>query len=180
MTAVIFVVALLYVFLFFGTGIDRVSLVKSSVSTFAILFTVMMFFLDAPGIEFISIGFSISIWLYLLGTLFYGQPHPSDISKIEYRIFSIPNVTVVIIATITIYARAYYFDGIADCTSKDACKDMLSAVYFSIVTWTTLGYGDLAPKKDFYLTAASQALLGYVGMSIVIGIVTSKLNKFFD
>jgi hypothetical protein len=57
---------------------------------------------------------------------------------------------------------------------------MLSAVYFSIVTWTTLGYGDLAPKKDFYLTAASQALLGYVGMSIVIGIVTSKLNKFFD
>jgi hypothetical protein len=63
MTAVIFVVALLYVFLFFGTGIDRVSLVKSSVSTFAILFTVMMFFLDAPGIEFISIGFSVSIWL---------------------------------------------------------------------------------------------------------------------
>jgi Ion channel len=180
LSAVIFLVTLLYAFLFFGTGIDRVTLVKSSVSVFAILFMVIMFSFDASGIEFISIGFAVSIWLYLIGTLFYGKLSEREPNTIEYRTFSIPNVIIVILCTIVIYARAYYFDGIADCANKGACKDMLSAIYFSIVTWTTLGYGDLAPKKDFYLTAASQALLGYVGMSLVIGIVTSKLSKFLD
>lgn len=35
-----------------------------------------------------------------------------------------------------------------------------SAIYFSVVTFTTLGYGDLLPKPEFRWLAASEALAG--------------------
>jgi Ion channel len=180
MALVVVLTFVVFAILLLSKAVDRVFLIKASVSIFAILFTVWVFFLDAPGIELLSIGYALSLWGYLLATLFYAEYSASDGSKLEYRIFSVTNVAVVIICTIMIYARAYYFEGIANCEEKSACHDFLSAIYFSIVTWTTLGYGDLIPRKEFYLTAASEALIGYVGMSIVIGIVTHKLTKFLD
>jgi Ion channel len=36
-----------------------------------------------------------------------------------------------------------------------------TALYFSVVTWTTLGYGDFRPTPDARLWAAAEALLGY-------------------
>jgi voltage-gated potassium channel Kch len=35
-----------------------------------------------------------------------------------------------------------------------------TALYLSVVTFTTLGYGDLAPRQEFRLVAASEALAG--------------------
>ena len=35
-----------------------------------------------------------------------------------------------------------------------------AALYFSTVTFTTLGYGDVVPKQSFRLFAASEALVG--------------------
>jgi hypothetical protein len=41
-------------------------------------------------------------------------------------------------------------------------KGFRTALYFSIVTFTTLGYGDLAPKPAYRLWAGSEALVGIV------------------
>ena len=49
--------------------------------------------------------------------------------------------------------------------------DTLTALYFSIVTWTTLGYGDLKPLPDFRLLAAFQALVGYVFLGVIVGLI---------
>jgi len=180
LTIIITLAVLLYFFLFFSNIVDRTRLVHSSVAVFSSLIGVLIFFVDSVGIEFVSVGLSVGIWLYFLGTLFYGHAVSESPSRGKLRPFFITNIVVLIFSTIVIYARAYYFDGIADCASKAACKDMWSAFYFSVATWTTLGYGDLSPKKEFYMTAASEAMLGYVGMSIVIGIVTAKLTKLLD
>jgi len=48
---------------------------------------------------------------------------------------------------------------------------LVESVYFSIVTWTTLGYGDFSPTKSLYLVAASEAMMGYVTMSLLIGLI---------
>ena len=40
-----------------------------------------------------------------------------------------------------------------------------SSLYFSIVTFTTLGYGDVLPKPPFRLLAASEAVLGLVSLA---------------
>ncbi len=46
-------------------------------------------------------------------------------------------------------------------------------LYFSIVTWTTLGYGDLQPVPDLRLLAALQALAGYVSLGLVVSLIIS-------
>lgn len=49
------------------------------------------------------------------------------------------------------------------------------AIYFSIVTWTTLGYGDLKPLKYVKYIAAIEAFLGYFFMAIFIALIFKKL-----
>lgn len=46
-------------------------------------------------------------------------------------------------------------------------------LYFSIVTWTTLGYGDYHPSGASQPYAALEALLGYVCMGLLVGIIFS-------
>ena len=48
-----------------------------------------------------------------------------------------------------------------------------NALYFSIVTFTTLGYGDIAPKAQFRLLAASEALVGVV----LVGLFLFTLSR---
>jgi hypothetical protein len=54
---------------------------------------------------------------------------------------------------IFIYAVIYQFGAIND-------KSFISCLYFSAITFTTVGYGDLAPHGAFRLVAASEALWG--------------------
>ena len=45
------------------------------------------------------------------------------------------------------------------------------ALYFSTVTFTTLGYGDFQPRPETRLAAASQALMGYIYLGLGLGLV---------
>ncbi|WP_421785351.1 potassium channel family protein [Hyphobacterium sp.] len=51
------------------------------------------------------------------------------------------------------------------------------AVYFSIVTLTTLGYGDFTPLGDNRMAAASQALTGYVVLGMIVAVLGSFLAR---
>jgi len=51
------------------------------------------------------------------------------------------------------------------------------ALYFSIVTWTTLGYGDFAPRAAIRLVAGLQALLGYVFFGLIVGLLADYLKN---
>ena len=50
-------------------------------------------------------------------------------------------------------------------------------LYFSIVTWTTLGYGDFQPKPELRLMAATRAVFGYLFLGLIVGSVSSLLGK---
>lgn len=58
--------------------------------------------------------------------------------------------------------------------------DKTTAVYFSIVTWTTLGYGDYAPHPDLRLLAAIEALLGLAFFGLLIGVAVHFVTKRLD
>ena len=59
-------------------------------------------------------------------------------------------------------ARAAYEPGIGEC------------LYCSIVTFTTLGYGDYQPKEPYRFLAASEALLGAALMAVFIVCLSKK------
>ena len=80
---------------------------------------------------------------------------------------------VIYVALIVIYALVYRFvpDGV---TSADFT--LVKSIYFSTVTITTLGYGDITPKSDFaMMLASSEVILGIV----VIGLFLSSLWQSF-
>lgn len=60
--------------------------------------------------------------------------------------------------------------GIRIATGSIDTTAILDGLYFSIVTFTTLGYGDLQPAPDGRIYAALQALTGYMHLGLIIGL----------
>lgn len=60
-----------------------------------------------------------------------------------------------------------------------AFSDIPTSIYWSIVTITTVGYGDISPITGFgRALAAVIMLLGYVIIAVPTGIVTSSMSRF--
>lgn len=89
---------------------------------------------------------------------------------------------VVIALALVFFANIYLLGGV--CTSDTAatteCKlaGANEAYYFSIVTFTTLGYGDIAPQSDFMrLVAAVESLVGLflvLLLAVQIGVLSQS------
>ncbi len=57
----------------------------------------------------------------------------------------------------------------------------ISPIYYSIVTLTTLGYGDAVPSSiPAQILAALQAMLGYVGLGGLLSILANKMARRAD
>lgn len=65
--------------------------------------------------------------------------------------------------------------GIWDTEHRRAVDDAVSCVYFSLVTWTTLGYSDLIPKGPARLVAGLEAFSGYLVMA---GLIVALSKQF--
>ena len=68
---------------------------------------------------------------------------------------------------IILFAGIYRIYGLAECRFPDTQL----ALYFSTVTWTTLGYGDYSPIEDLRLLAAGQAVVGYIFLGLIVGLL---------
>ena len=52
-----------------------------------------------------------------------------------------------------------------------------TSVYFSIVTFTTLGYGDAQPIGNSRIISSIEALLGFVMYSSLVGSLINRLSS---
>jgi hypothetical protein len=77
---------------------------------------------------------------------------------------------------ITIYGLIYKQTGLLFGTTP--VTDPMDVLYFSIVTWTTLGYGDIVPAIPSRMFAASEAICGYVFMGLYLAIVLHVLTAY--
>jgi hypothetical protein len=82
-----------------------------------------------------------------------------------------------IATVIMMYAEIYILFGLKNSSGVEI-NDGVSCLYFSIITWTTVGYGDLVPSDPIRLVAASEALVGYVAMAFVIAFLTQRLTSW--
>jgi len=78
---------------------------------------------------------------------------------------------------IFIYARIYADFDIMYSGKPVDTETFADNIYFSIVTLTTLGYGDFQPPEKLRILAGLQAITGYVYLGFIISITSRYGNK---
>jgi Ion channel len=79
-----------------------------------------------------------------------------------------------IASMILLFANIYSWLGLNDSLrTNPSCRSttMGDAIYFSVITWTTVGYGDVTPTLQTRSTAAFEAITGYVVMGLLISVL---------
>jgi hypothetical protein len=56
-------------------------------------------------------------------------------------------------------------------------KDFYSCFYFSVITWTSLGYGDIFPTKESRVWVMLEVFFGYLHMGVLVGLLLEYLSK---
>ena len=97
--------------------------------------------------------------------------------KFHVTIFSLISLFAYFFLIILLFGQIYQnIGGIVD-DSGNSVTDTFTCIYFSIVTFTTLGYGDLHPVGTARAIAAAEALLGYMCMGLLIGVIVFLLTR---
>jgi len=76
---------------------------------------------------------------------------------------------------VVIFARLYASIGVME--NSILSKDFISCLYFSMVTFTNLGYGDVTPSKDTRFIAASEGFTGYIVLAFVTAVFLSVIQR---
>ena len=71
------------------------------------------------------------------------------------------------------YAILYLYFGLM--VGDHLVKEPITSLYFSIVTWTTLGYGDVVPSAG-----ASEALVGSLWLALLVGMSAVLSRQVFE
>ncbi len=133
---------------------------------FFLLFTIILsnsaFASVRPPEEFHPLVFSgqlAVIVIPILAIVFYAVKKLTS-SKAQW--LSLLYLFIGMLVIINIFAFIYYLNQFQE--------DYLEALYFSMVTWSTLGYGDLQPNNLNRFFAAFEALLGYLYLGILVSV----------
>lgn len=78
------------------------------------------------------------------------------------------------VLTFALLYRAVGFDLNGDCTGPYGIRD---SIYFSSVTFSTLGYGDFRPCEGARLWAALQAIVGNLHLGLIVGAAFLSIQK---
>ncbi len=139
---------------------------------------------------FFSCGKSFGVWLLpilvfmlLLMTI---ATAPEQIKKADYRFRrkGIKNRQYLIVVlqsfinvfiSIFLYAALYRQHGlIVNGVSRHI--DWLEATYFSGVTWTTVGYGDMITPRSLQLIPTIEAINGYLAMAVMMALIFKHID----
>jgi voltage-gated potassium channel len=73
---------------------------------------------------------------------------------------------------IAVWANFFYFKGLF--------QDFETAAYYSLMTYTTVGYGDVVLSKEWRLEGTSEALVGILMCGWSTALLIRAVNKFHD
>jgi hypothetical protein len=92
-------------------------------------------------------------------------------SKDSHFSYFIVTVVASFIAVVFLFANIYEVIGTVAITgTNDYIKGLWEHVYFSVVTITTLGYGEYTPQGYAKIATSIQAILGFGYFAFIVGI----------
>jgi hypothetical protein len=106
------------------------------------------------------------VLLVVLGVQFFRLPQLDKPWSSIFTALLIAFQLIAVAAVVVAYAQLYRDYGLIYDDNQPRDHAAADALYFSMVTWTTLGYGDFKPPQELRLLAASEGYVGYVGMAI--------------
>lgn len=80
-----------------------------------------------------------------------------------------------IFVSIGLYAALYYRYGLV-LNDKLVNVDWWEALYFSGVTWTTVGYGDMIAPRALLLIPTIEAINGYLAMAVMMALIFKHID----
>lgn len=119
-----------------------------------------------------------SYWWFpwVLGILSFGAALASFVAYFDDQVpnsVAWPSILFNGAITIFIFALVHSVHGIVYtgplAGTGSSRHDLADTIYFSVVTFTTLGYGDFQPSSGMRGLAAVEALLGYVYLGFLVG-----------
>ena len=91
------------------------------------------------------------------------------------NVIAVPAIMVSGILAIMTFANLHYASGVLSNSQTIHLQEISGgywdALYFSVVTFTTLGYGDLQPVENLRLLAAAEALFGYIYLGMFVSVL---------
>ena len=137
-----------------------------------------------------------AVWLAVLLVLLERDPASWEILVMQVTVFAAmlgccieaaaakskaPLVFMLVLAVVVgILMHATFYRKIGLVMSADAglsYPGWRDALYFSVVTFTTLGYGDMAPREEYRLVAAFEAIYGYLALGALAGMAVALFNR---
>jgi len=83
---------------------------------------------------------------------------------------------LILIIIVNIFAIIYWRYGLIQ-NGNHVEISYFTSIYFSITTWTTLGYGDFSPVERIRHITSIQAILGYVSLGVLISLASGYMNN---
>ncbi len=80
---------------------------------------------------------------------------------------------------VLIFALVYYDSGLIS-AGKLVEIPFITAIYFSITTLTTLGYGDFAPPPDIRLMTSLEAIIGYITLGVWVAVAMRYVSELSE
>jgi Ion channel len=82
-----------------------------------------------------------------------------------------------LILSFACFSRLYRTLGIIELSTGKRSDSLIDCMYFSLITWTTVGYGDFIPaSRAARVLAAYQAIAGYFTMAAVFAAIVASFS----
>ena len=128
-----------------------------------------------------SLGEVLVVWFFLavagalvtVAILGARVPHPSD-RRWDKSFINVGSETSLVIL---VFSLGYMIPGLRDSPSGQIIHDGPRALYFSCITITTVGYGDIVPTPGARPLAMFQALSGYTLLGVWVATIVRALDK---
>jgi ion channel len=124
-------------------------------------------------LEATSIIVSFFLVYLLLGVAIFLTRRINAVQSAIFTVLSLSFLITLLLAFAFVYRKL----GLVS-SNRHRTTDPIVCLYFSIITWTTVGYGDFTPSPEARLFAAGEALLAYIFMAVLIAGFLHLLARF--